>query len=180
MTRSAVSSTLAWRQINAIRFVRPHMRRLVPAWLTQLVWFLAGIFATGAVWFFLSRDEHLFAWLSVAAAAVLTVVAVQLLRVNDREARFRMVREKLAQFADTATALAARSSEDPLPNAEHNEWVSSVEAFLRSELDSSYAARFSNFSGMTFYGDGSPKSNYRNSVDGRTRRIHEFMREFGE
>ena len=156
------------------------MRRLVPTWLTQLVWFLAGIFATGAVWFFLSQDEHVLAWLSVAAAVVLTFVAVQLQRVNDREARFRMIREKLAQFADAATNLAARSSEDPLPIAEHNGWVSNVEAFLRSELDASYASRFGNFSGMTFYGDGSLKSNYKTSLSGRTQRIHEFMREFGE
>ena len=156
------------------------MKRPVPSWLTQLVWFLAGVFATGAVWFFLSRDEHLFAWLSVAAAAVLTFVAVQLHRVNDRDTRFREIREKLAAFAQEATALVARSSEDPLPTQEHNEWVSKVEAFLRSDLDSSFVARFSNFSGMTFYGDGSPKSNYRNSLDGRMRRIHEFMGEFGE
>ena len=156
------------------------MKRLVPAWLTQLVWFLAGIFATGAVWYFLSRDEHLFAWLSVAAAAVLAVVAVQLQRVNDRDARFREVREKLAAFAKEAAALAARSLEDPLPIQEHNDWVSRVEAFLGSELDSSFTTRFGSFSGMRFYGDGSPKSRYRNSVDGRTRRIHEFMREFGE
>ena len=156
------------------------MKRLVPGWLTQLVWFLAGIFATGAVWFFLSRDEYLFAWLSVAATAVLTVVAVQLHRLNDRDARFRIIRERLAAFAEEATALAARSTEEPLPIQEHNDWVSKVEAFLRSELDSSYSARFSNFSGMTFFGDGSAKSNFRNSVDGRTRRIHEFMREYKE
>ena len=156
------------------------MRRLVPAWLPQVVWFLAGIFATGAVWFFLSRDEYLFAWLSVAAAVVLAVVAVQLHRLNDREARFRKIREKLAAFAEEAAVLVGRHIEEPLPIQEHNDWVSRVEAFLRSELDSSYRARFSNFSGMTFYGGGSAKSTYKNSVDGRTRRIHEFMREFSE
>lgn len=156
------------------------MKRLVPAWLTQLVWFLAGIFATGAIWFYLSRDEYLFAWLSVAATVVLTVVAVQLHRLNDRDARFRLIREKLAGFADEATALATRSTENPLPIKEHNDWVSRVEAFLGSELDSSYSTRFSNFSGMTFYGDGSEKSSFKNSLDGRTRRLHEFMREYKE
>jgi hypothetical protein len=146
----------------------------------QLVWFLAGVFATGAVWFFLSRDEYLFAWLSVGATIVLTVVAIQLHRVNDREARFRERREALAAFAEQATLLSARSSEEPPPIDAHNDWVSSVEAYLRRELDSSYAARFGNFSGMTFSGDGSPRSKYRNSLDGRTRRLHEFIREFAE
>jgi hypothetical protein len=160
--------------------VRPHLTRPVPPWLSQLVWFLAGVFATGAIWFFLSRDEYLPAWLSVAATVVLLVVAVQLHRVNDRDARFRGRREALSVFAEQASSLAAKASEEPLPIEAHNEWVSRVEAYLGKELDASYAARFRNFSGMTFYGDGSPRSNYKNSLDGRTRRLHEFISEFAE
>lgn len=156
------------------------MKRPVPSWLIQVVWFLASVFATGAVWFFLSRDDHLLTWLSVIAAVALVVVAVQLHRVNDSDVRFRRRREALADLASQASALSARVSEEPLPIADHNEWVSRAEAYLRDELDGSYAERFGNFSGMTFYGDGSPRSNYKNSLDGRTRRLHEFMREFAE
>jgi hypothetical protein len=156
------------------------MRRTVPAWLLQLVWFLAGVFATGAVWFFLSKDEYVSAWLSVGATVALVLVAVQLHRLNDRDARFRGIREALAAFATEASALAAKASEEPLPVEAHNDWVARVEAYLRTELDSSFAARFGNFSGMTFYGDGSPRSKLKNSLDGRTRRLHEFIREFAE
>lgn len=156
------------------------MRRTVPAWLLQLVWFLAGVFATGAVWFFLSKDEYVSAWLSVGATFALVLVAVQLHRLNDRTARFRGIREALAAFAIEASALLARAFEEPLPVEAHDEWVSRVEAYLRTELDSSFAARFGNFSGMTFYGDGSTRSQFKISLDGHTQRLHEFIREFAE
>ncbi len=156
------------------------MKRPVPPWLLQLVWFLASVFATGAVWFFLSRDEYPAAWLSVAATVALTVVAIQLHRVNDRDARFRERREALASIAAEAASLRARASEEPLPVEAQNDWVARAEAYLREELDSSYVARFGEFSGMTFYGDGSPRSDYKNSLTGRTQRLHEFMREFAE
>ena len=156
------------------------MKRPVPPWLLQLVWLLAGIYATGAVWYVLSRDDYLVAWLSVFATITLTVVAVHLHRVNDGDARFRGFREALAIFVEKASSLSARASEEPLPITACNEWVSSVEAYLRGKLDASFVARFGNFSGMTFYGDGSPKAHYKNSLDGRTRRLHEFIREFAE
>ena len=156
------------------------MRRPVPPWVLQLVWFLAGVFATGAFWFFLSRGEYLPAWLSVAATVAFAVVAIQLHRINDRDARFRSRREALAAFMEQAALMAARTAQEPLPVKAHNEWIARVESYLRSELDTSYAARFGNFSGMTFYGDGSPRSNFKNSLDGRTRRLHEFIRELAE
>ena len=160
--------------------VRSLLKRPVPSWLLQVVWFLASVFATGAVWFFLSRDDHLPTWLSVIAASTLVVVAVQLHRVNDSDVRFRSRREALADLASQASSLIARASEDPLPIGDHNEWVSRAESYLRGELDASYAERFGNFSGMTLYGDGSARSNFKTSLDGRTRRLHEFMREFAE
>jgi hypothetical protein len=156
------------------------MRRLVPPWLLQLVWFLASIYAGGAFWFFLSRGEYLPAALSLAGTVVLTLVAVQLHRLNDREARFRSRREKLATFAEEVAALLNKTSAESVPTEEYGEWVTSVEMYLRTEMDASYAARFGNFSGMTFYGDGSQQSNFKNSLEGRMRRLHEFMREFAE
>lgn len=156
------------------------MKHPVPAWLLQLAWFLAGVFATGAVWFYLSKKECLLTWLSVVAAIALVVVAVQLHRVNDRDSRFRARREALAELAEQANVLSLKASEEPLPIAEHNDWVARAEEDLRRELDASYVARFNNFSGMIFYGDRSPRSQFKTSLDGRTGRLHEFMREFSE
>jgi len=155
------------------------MKRSVPDWLVQLVWFLAGVYATGALWYFLSRDDPLSAALSFCGAVVLAFVAVQLHRLNDKSSRFKAHREQLAGFMKEAEVLLARSTEEPLPVPEHNEWVARVEAYLREQLDNSYAARFGNFSGMTFHSDGSQRSQNRNSINGRSTRLHEFITEFG-
>jgi len=37
--------------------------------------------------------------------------------------------------------------------------------------------RLNDFTGMTFYGDGSDKSKFEKSIDGRIRRLHEFLAE---
>ena len=72
------------------------------------------------------------------------------------------------------------SSTESMPINDCNEWISGVEAYLRGKLNASFVARFGNFSGMIFYGAGSPKAHYKNSLDGRTRQLHEFIREFAE
>ena len=154
------------------------MKRSVPDWLVQLVWFLASVYATGALWYFLSRDDLLSAAFSLCGAVVLVFVAIQLHRLNDGSSRFKAHREQLAVFMKEAEGLRARSVEEPLPVPAHNEWVSRVEAYLKEQLDASYAARFGNFSGMTFYGDGSQRSEYENSIRGRSTRLHEFIKEF--
>ena len=155
------------------------MKHVVPDWLVQLVWFLAGVYGTGALWYFLSRDDHLSAIFSLAGAALLTLVAVQLHRINDRTTRLKTHRECLAAFMKEAEVLLTRSNEDPLPMESHDDWVGRVEAYLKEQLDVSYAARLGNFSGMTFYGDGSQKSNYKNAINGRTTRLQQFITELG-
>ena len=156
------------------------MKRPVPDWLPQLVWFVAGIYATGALWYFLSKDDFIAAGLSFVGAAVMTFIAVQLQRINDRSARFLKVREGLAAEVERATSLLKRQSESPLPIKEHNDWIAEVESWLQSNLDRSYVVRFSNFSGMTFYSDGSERATFRNSLDGRVHRLNEFIQEFSE
>lgn len=156
------------------------MKRPVPPWLLQLVWFAAGIFATGACWYFLSRDDYIATVLSFASAVILAVVAVQLHRLNDRDVRFRLRREQLAQFLKEGESLLTKSNAEPLPLQEYNDWVARIESYLDKEVDASYVARLGNFNGMTFYGDGSARSAFRKSVDGRSRRIHEFISEFSE
>ena len=54
------------------------MKRNIPDWLIQLVWFLAGVYGTGALWYFLSRDDILSSMLSLGGAATLAFVAIQL------------------------------------------------------------------------------------------------------
>lgn len=155
-------------------------RRLVSDWSIQLTWFVAGVFATGALWYFLSRGEYSPAIISAASAGALAAAAVYLQRINDRSARFRMVREQLSDFLKEAEGLALRADEQPLPIAEHNAWVSNVEAFLSEVLDSSYATRFSNFSGMTLFATSNQNSGFKVSLEARSRRLHEFIVEFSQ
>ena len=54
------------------------MRRMTPSWILTLLWFCAGIGATGAFWYFLSqRDLHSVLW-SAFATAVVVLLAVTL------------------------------------------------------------------------------------------------------
>jgi hypothetical protein len=156
------------------------MKRPIPEWLSTLAWFVASIFATGAVWFYLGKEDYLATGLSVLGAVTIAVVAIVLQRLNDRSARFRVVRNQLSEFIKQAESLLHRQNEMPLPIKDHNDWTAAVEAYLRSTLDQSYVVRFGNFSGMTFFSDGSERATYRNSLDGRVRRLNEFIQEFRE
>jgi SPFH domain / Band 7 family len=59
------------------------MRRMAPDWLIQLIWFIASVFATGAIWYFLSQHKPVFALWSMFGAAVTVLLAVTLLIQND-------------------------------------------------------------------------------------------------
>lgn len=153
------------------------MKRLVPEWKVQLVWFLAGVFATGAVWYFLSRDELLPAGVSAASAVVLIGVAVLLQGLNDRSVRFSRHRENLARFLNEAEDLFRVHNGRRIPEDAYKDWVVRTTTYLRDQLDESYVTRFGNFSGMTFFSGGGPE---RIALEGHCRRLHEFIREFAE
>jgi len=153
------------------------IKQIVPDGFINLIWCLAGIFGSGAVWYFLSQNDMRSVVWSVFAAAAFAFIALYLHRLNNPATRYRAIREKLATFMQEGNDLLVRENESPLPLLEHNEWVERVEQGLTSDLDKSYAVRLSNFNGMTFYGDGSEKSKFRNSVDGRLRRLNEFLTE---
>lgn len=153
------------------------MKRLIPDWQVQLIWFLAGVFATGSSWYFLSRDEFLPAGVSAAAAVVLAAVAVFLQRLNDRSVRFAGYRENLARILNEAENLFRVHKGGRIPEDAFKEWVLRATTYLREQLDESYVARFRNFSGMTFFSGSGPE---KNALDGHCRRLHEFMREFAE
>jgi hypothetical protein len=60
-----------------------------------------------------------------------------------------------------------------------NVWGDRVSQYLKGCFGNAHEVRFSDFSGMTFYGDGSERSKMSISLDGRSRRLHEFMSELG-
>ncbi|UXA51598.1 hypothetical protein M0D45_12695 [Xanthomonas prunicola] len=60
------------------------MKREPKDWHLQLVWFIAGIFATGAVWYFISTGKSLPAVLSGLAAFGFALFAIYLHRARDQ------------------------------------------------------------------------------------------------
>jgi len=102
------------------------------------------------------------------------------LQAAPAEVSTRLHSDRLGEFLVEAQVLRRRSREEPIPVAAHNAWVEVASQYLRDQLGSSYAARFNDFSGMTFYGDGSEHSNYEKSLDGRSRRLNEFLAELSK
>jgi len=152
------------------------VKRVVSERVIQLVWFIASVYATGAVWFFLSKDDYISAGVSALSAIALCIVAFYLHGLNDKSKRLHVQREKIGGFLKEAEALTARANENPAPIEAHNEWVARVEQYLTEALDASYAVRFGNFHGMTFY-VSNPNSGLKMSLEGRSRRLHEFIAE---
>jgi hypothetical protein len=88
-------------------------------------------------------------------------------------------KDQLAAFLVEAQQLRNRLNEDPLPIRDHNAWVDRVSQYLKEHFGNAHEVRFSDFSGMTFSGDGSERSRMSRSLDGRSRRLHEFISELG-
>ena len=153
------------------------MKKIVPDWLIQLSWFLAGTCATGAVWYFLSKNNTIYTWLSVAGAIFFAALAIYYQRLNDSYSCNLAHRTKLASFIKESQSLRGRLKEIPLPIKDFNDWDETVLAYLQDNLDASYAVRFRDFTGMVFYGEGTESSNLKIEIDGRTRRLNEFLSE---
>ena len=83
----------------------------------------------------------------------------------------------LAGFLSKGNELRALRDQDPLPIQEHNDWVEEVKGYLNESGKSYLVARFSDTSGITFFGDGSKRSEFSNSLTGRIQRLHEFISE---
>ncbi len=88
-------------------------------------------------------------------------------------------KKALAGFLSEAHGLRARLNEQPLPVAEHNAWVNRVREYLKDDLGAEFEVRFSDFSGMTFYTDGSERAKLSRSLDGRSQRLIQFLEELG-
>lgn len=94
-----------------------------------------------------------------------------------RHLRTGVEANEISAFIQEGQKLMNRREETPLPIEEHNAWVSRMETYLRKLRRADYAVRLNDFSGLTFYGDGSDKAKYSRAIDGRLRRLHEFLRE---
>lgn len=60
------------------------MSRTVPDWLIQICWWTSGIFATGALWYFLSIKDYSYAAGSGAMASAFALAAIALHRRKDQ------------------------------------------------------------------------------------------------
>ncbi len=92
------------------------MRLVIPDWLTQSIWFVAGILATGAVWFFLSRKENVPALWSAFAAIVLVLFNIALMIHGDLvtrgKAEFRASLQVKLFFGYPSHLVYAHSTKD--------------------------------------------------------------------
>lgn len=59
------------------------VKRQIADWNIQLTWFVAGIFATGALWYFISVKNPMMAIASAVAASLFCVLAIFLHRIRD-------------------------------------------------------------------------------------------------
>jgi hypothetical protein len=152
---------------------------MVVLWYGLVAAFVGSAIGAVCSWLWYRADggnEAYYAALAATAVAVLSAigVAVQFFFSTDKR---KQQSERLAAYLIEAQQLRGQLQKIPLPIAEHNEWVDRVNKYLRENLGSSYEARFSDFSGMVFYGDGSERSQVSRSIDGRSRNLHEFMSE---
>lgn len=57
--------------------------RTVPDWWIQGSWWISGVFATGAIWYFLSLNKYSYACLATIGAIAFAILAVSLHRKKD-------------------------------------------------------------------------------------------------
>lgn len=143
-------------------------RYVVPA--IELCGFIAAIYF-GVQWYLNLQGNN------EAAFALSGVVAAALAECFRRYLRTGVAAQELSAFIEQGQRLMNRKEENPLPIGEHNAWVEEMETYFGKFGRADYVVRLSDFSGLTFYGDGSEKSKYSNALDGRLRRLHEFLRE---
>jgi hypothetical protein len=86
------------------------MIRTVPDWLIQTTWWFSGIFATGALWYFLSIQNHAYAAGSGTVAVALALLAVALHRRKDKLAEQAVPNEFKDSVPDD---YVRRSIDDP-------------------------------------------------------------------
>jgi len=132
-----------------------------------------------ALFAYLKDTQNLAAFWTIISVILLGVgIARRAKEGHDRTKRIE-VANKLAAFIEHRNKLLERSAESPLPIKEHNDWVDEIERYLIGADKRYWVTKLNDFSGYTFYSDGSPKSEYENSISGRKRRLHEFINALG-
>lgn len=81
---SRISPRISWESkiSDCLHYVKQTMRR-TPDWQIQTSWWLSGIFATGAVWYFLSIQSYMYSGVAALFALAFAVLAISLHRRND-------------------------------------------------------------------------------------------------
>ncbi len=145
--------------------------------IVELIVFILA--ATFAIAFYYEKPDDL-QRLSLLVSVILLGIAVVRRSVeNAREKNKYIFASQLAKFVDEGNELRSRKNEEPLPIEEYNSWVSNIESYLKDNKKEHYVTRLNDFSGLVFYGNGSEKSKFENTLDGRLRRLHEFIKETG-
>jgi hypothetical protein len=105
------------------------MPSLIPEWVLLLTWFVAGLGATGAFWYFLGQKHYRTALTSAVATIILTVLAISLHIYNDRVRRSLESRSEAsgstpapAPRSPTVGAGASTTSSQSLDATENNAW----------------------------------------------------------
>ena len=85
--------------------------------------------------------------------------------------------KRLSGFIREDQELREHLEENPSQTEQHNAWVERINGYFLEQGAKDYAVRLNDFSGMTFYGDGSDRSQISNSITGRCQRLQEFIAE---
>jgi hypothetical protein len=126
---------------------------------------LAAILTLGAAWYRAARTEMESANSKVASTAQQQkTVAVKELRGKALVSGDRLIRDIRGENIEVDQA-----------EKEANAWGQRAHDLIAAAYGDGEAARFLDSSGYVFYGDGTPKSNIRNWIDGRMRRLTELF-----
>jgi hypothetical protein len=66
---------------------------MISEWIIQLIWFIAGLFGTGAFWYYLSQHNNEFSFLAGLGAIFFALLAVALHRRNDKSNQQSLTKE---------------------------------------------------------------------------------------
>ena len=123
-----------------------------------------------------NADREMF-WSGWALIAIALFLYVWVKRLLTQKKKSGLEPGKVAEFIERGQKLLSRANEDVLPVKEHNAWVGQIENYFETRKRRDYVVRLNDFSGMRFYGDGSEKSKFENSIDGRLRNLNQFISE---
>lgn len=138
-------------------------------WLiAELIVFLGG--ATLALAVYLQNPQDIKALGAFSAVILLGVDIARRSRENKKDKDKYELANALANYILEGNQLRSRSKEDPLPIEELNKWVEKIEKHLKEKGKSHWVVKLNDFSGYTFYSGG-----YEKSIEGRIRRLHEFI-----